>query len=165
MMVLVASAVVKPNADQAFAEQFERHLFPSLQVQPGFRGEIVLVSPGAPEVILITFWDSDANARSYERSAWPESVKTLTNILNPAVFRRFQLAHSTLHPEGVATFPMQSPITTEPTGVVRWSPGKATGWWFPNPTGRMRHFLFPHDSGRDQLSRLADTPCARQGCT
>jgi len=105
MMVLVVSAVVKPNADQAFAEQFERHLFPSLQVQPGFRGEIVLVSPGAPEVILITFWDSDANARSYERSAWPESVKTLTNILNPAVFRRFQLAHSTLHPEGVATFP------------------------------------------------------------
>jgi heme-degrading monooxygenase HmoA len=117
MMVLVTSAVVKPNADQAFAEQFERQLFPSLQAQPGFKGELLLVSPGAPEVILITFWNSDANARSYERSVWAESTKTLANILNPAVFRRFQLAHSTLHQEGVAAFPMQSPITTEPTGV------------------------------------------------
>ena len=117
MMVLVASAQVKPNADEAFAQEFERQLLPSLQVQPGFKDEMVLVSPGGPEVLLITFWESDANAQSYERSAWPESMKTLAKILNPAVFRRFQLAHSTLHPRGVAAFPMQSPITTEPTGV------------------------------------------------
>jgi len=117
MVVLVISAQVKPNADAAFAQHFEQRLLPSLRAQPGFKDEMLLVAPGGPEIVLTTFWEFDANAESYQRSVWPESIKMLANILNPAVFRRFQLAHSTLHQEGVAAFPMQSPITTEPTGV------------------------------------------------
>lgn len=117
MVVLVASAQVKPNAGGAFALEFEQRMLPSLQAQAGFKGEILLVLPGGPETVLVTFWESPANADSYERSVWPESVKLLSKVLDRPVLRRFQLAHSTLHPQGVAAFPPQSPITTEPTGV------------------------------------------------
>jgi len=117
MVVLVASAQVKPNADGAFADYFEQQLLPSLRAEPGFKDEMLLVVPGGPGIVLISFWESEANADNYECRAWPESMKMLAKILDPPVFRRFQLAHSTLHPEGVAVFPFQSPITTEPTGV------------------------------------------------
>jgi hypothetical protein len=117
MVVLVASAQVKPNAGGAFALEFEEQILRSLQAQVGFKGDILLVVPGGPETLLMTFWESSANADSYEHSVWPESVKLLSKILDRPVLRRFQLAHSTLHPEGIATFPVQSPITTEPTGV------------------------------------------------
>jgi hypothetical protein len=49
----------------------------------------------------------------------------------PLLMRKLQLLDTVVH--GV---------------FLRWSPAKATGWWFP--TGRMRHFHFPHDPGHDQ---------------
>lgn len=115
MVVLVTSAQIKPNAGGAFALQFEQQLLPLLRAQPGFKDEMLLVVPGGPEIFFITFWESHANVESYERSVWPEFMKMLVNILERPVQRRFQLAHSTLHPEGSASFPLQSPITSEPS--------------------------------------------------
>lgn len=116
MVVLVTSAQVKPNAGGAFVQQFEHRLLTSLRAQPGFKHEMLLVVPGGPEICFITFWESQANEENYERSVWPELMKILANILDRPVHRRFQLAHSSLHPEGSAAFPLQSPITSEPTG-------------------------------------------------
>src|SRR2546425_8556884 len=31
---------------------------------------------------------------------------------------------------------------------LRWPPARAAGWSCTSPTGRMRHFLFPHEWGR-----------------
>jgi len=116
MVVHVASAQVKPNAGGAFAQAFEQHFLRSLRMQRGFKDEILLVVPGGPDVLAITFWDSPESADSYERVAWPEMMKALSNVIDRPVLRRFQLAQSTLHQPGVAAFPAQSPITTEPTG-------------------------------------------------
>ena len=115
MVALVTSAQIKPNAGQAFAQQFQHQLLSLIEAQPGFKGEMVLVVPGGPEILFITFWESQANQESYQRNVWPEFMKILTNILERPVHRRFQLAHSTLHPDGSAAFPVQSPITSEPT--------------------------------------------------
>lgn len=116
MVVLVTSAQVKPNAGGEFAQQFEQRLLSSLRAQPGFKDEMLLVAPGGPEIFLITFWESPANVDSYQRGLWPEFMKMLANILDRPLHRRFQLAHSTLHPEGSAAFLLQSPLTSEPTG-------------------------------------------------
>ena len=115
MVVLVTSAQIKPNAAGAFAQQFEQQLLSLIRAQPGFKDEMLLVVPGGPEILFITSWESHANAESYERRLWPEFMKMLANILDRPVHRRFQLAHSTLHPEGSAAFPVQSPITSEPS--------------------------------------------------
>jgi heme-degrading monooxygenase HmoA len=117
MFVLVASAQVKPNAGGAFAQAFEQQLLPSLRMQRGFRDELLFVVPGGPDIMAITFWDSQESVESFERDAWPEMMKALSTVADRPVLARFQLAHSTLHQEGVAAFPAQSPITTEPTGV------------------------------------------------
>ena len=117
MIVLVASAQVKPNAGGVFAEMFVQRLLPSLRAHEGFRDDMLLVVPGGPEILALTFWKSPADADAYERAAWPEVVKALADVVDRPALRRYQLAHSTLHAEGVAAFPIQSPITTEPTGV------------------------------------------------
>jgi heme-degrading monooxygenase HmoA len=116
MFVLVATAQVKPNSGGAFAQVFEKQLLPSLRAQPGFKAEMLLVVPGGPEIVFVTFWESREKAETYERSAWPESLKLLASLIDDPLVNGFQLAHSTLHEEGVAAFPSQSPITTEPTG-------------------------------------------------
>jgi heme-degrading monooxygenase HmoA len=117
MFVLVASAQVKPNAGAAFAAAFEKQLLTSLRGQRGFRDELLLLVPGGPDAMVVTFWDSRDDLDDYERTGWPAVLETLVNVIDHPALRRFQLAHSTLHPEGVAAFPVQSPITTEPTGV------------------------------------------------
>ena len=117
MDVLVAMAQVKPNAGGAFAQAFQDQVLPSLRAQRGFRDEMLLVVPGGPGIVAITFWDSREDADRFHRDAWPEVVKALANTVDRPVLSTFQLAHSTLHPQGVAAFPVQSPITTEPTGV------------------------------------------------
>jgi heme-degrading monooxygenase HmoA len=117
MFVLVASAQVKPNAGRAFAHAFEAQVLPSLRGQRGFGDELLLAVPGGPEITAISFWDSGEDLDGYERSVWPTVEKALTHVIDRPVLRRFQLAHSTLHQEGAAAFPAQSPITTEPTGV------------------------------------------------
>ena len=114
--MLVASAQVKPNAGGAFAQAFEQQVLASLRMQRGFVDEMLFVVPGGPDVLAVTFWDSPESADSYERVAWPEMMKALSNVIDRPVLRRFQLAQSTLHQPGVAAFPAQSPITTEPTG-------------------------------------------------
>ncbi len=117
MFVLVISTHVKPNADDAFAQAFERRLLPSILAQPGFKGEMLLVVPGGPDVVAVTFWESRETAEQFQRNTWPELLKGAAAVIDPATVRMYQLAHSTMHEPGVASFPIQSPITTEPTGV------------------------------------------------
>ena len=117
MFVLVITAQVKPNAGAAFAHAFEAQVLPSLRDQRGFRDELLLVVPGGPDITAISFWDSGEDLDGYEHTVWPGVEKALVNVIDRPVLRRFQLAHSTLHQKGAAAFPVQSPITTEPTGV------------------------------------------------
>ena len=117
MFVLVTATHVKPNADGAFAQAFEEQLVPSLCVQPGFKGEMLFVVPGGPDAVAITFWESRETAESFQRRVWPELLKSVAATTEPSSVRFYQLAHSTLHEKGAASFPTQSPITTDPTGV------------------------------------------------
>ena len=117
MFVLVTSTHVKPNADDAFAEVFEKTLLPSLRAQPGFRDEMLFIVAGGPDVVAVTLWESRETAEAFERGAWTDLLDGLAGIIDRPTVRAFQLAHSTLHEPGLARFPIQSPITTEPTGV------------------------------------------------
>ena len=117
MFVLVATTHVKPNAGDAFAQAFEQTLLPSLRAQPGFKDEMLFVAPGGPDVVAVTFWQSRETAEAFQRVAWTSFLNGLASVIDSPTVRAFQLAHSTLHEAGLARFPIQSPITTDPTGV------------------------------------------------
>ena len=92
-------------------------MLPSLRAQPGFRDEMLFLVPGGPEVVAVSFWESRETAEAFQRGAWTDLWEDLAGVIDCPTVRSFQLAHSTLHPPGLARFPIQSPITTEPTGV------------------------------------------------
>ncbi|MFL5275725.1 MAG: antibiotic biosynthesis monooxygenase family protein [Myxococcales bacterium] len=113
MFARVDSLQVKTNAGGELARVFENEIIPALRQQPGFKDEIVFADPGGPEVIAISLWSSREDAETYAREAYLGLLSRLATLIEraPAV-RTFQLAYSSLHPAGVATFPSQSAITT-----------------------------------------------------
>src|SRR3989442_13086441 len=44
------------------------------------------------------------------------------------------------------------PDTPTHGAFLRWPPGGAAGWSCTSPTGRMRHFSFPHERGRHRAT-------------
>jgi hypothetical protein len=108
---------VRPNASGEFARLFENEILPTLHRQHGFSGEMLLMDPGGPEAVALSFWDSRKDAEAFGRERYLDILQKLTPLIEraPAV-RTLQLAYSTLHPSGIAAFPNQSPNTTAPTG-------------------------------------------------
>jgi heme-degrading monooxygenase HmoA len=115
MFARVVSMQVKPNASGDFARVFENEMVPVLQRQRGFSGEVLLMEPGGPEAVVVSFWDSRQDAEVFAREGYPALMERLKRLVQrvPAV-KTLQLAHSTIHASGIAAFPNQSPNTTPP---------------------------------------------------
>jgi len=118
MFARILSMQLKPNASAEFVELFEKTIVSTLREQSGFKDEMLFVTPGGPEVVAISLWESRETAERYHRTTYPELLKALTKVIErgPAV-GTFQLAYSTLHEKGAVAFPPQSPNTTAPSGV------------------------------------------------
>ena len=115
MFARVVSMQVKPNASGDFARLFENEIVPALQRQRGFSGEILLMEPGGPEAVVLSFWHSRHDAEVFARERYPGLVEKLTPLVQRVqAVTMLQLAHSTVHPSGIAAFPHQSPNTTPP---------------------------------------------------
>ncbi len=80
MFARIVSLQLKPNSHAAFSELFDKEILPTLRKQPGFRDEMLFVDPGAPEVVAISLWDSKESRETYERTTYPEVLKTLANV-------------------------------------------------------------------------------------
>ncbi len=98
MFTRIVSMQVKPNAYKEFIEVFEKQVIPTLRKQQGFKDELLFVSPGRPEVVAISLWESKENAETYNRGTYPEVLKTLTKVMErtPKV-ETYELAYSTFH--------------------------------------------------------------------
>jgi heme-degrading monooxygenase HmoA len=118
MFARIVSLQLKPNTHREFSELFDKKMLPALRKQPGFRDELLFVEPGGPEVVAISMWDSKATAETYDRSTYPEMLKTLVKVTDgtPKV-QTFQVAYSTFHKIALAAGASQSSIT-EPTAGV-----------------------------------------------
>ena len=71
-------------------------ILPILRKQKGFRDETTLIAPERSEAIANSFWDTKADAEAYDRTAYPEVLKTLSNVIDgtPTV-KTFEFANST----------------------------------------------------------------------
>ncbi len=93
---------LKSNTLPIFTKTLEEQILPMLRKQPGFRDEIVLESEDT-HVTAISLWDSREHADAYEKSAYPQVLRSLEKLLDgePKV-RVVTVIHSTVRQVPVA---------------------------------------------------------------
>ena len=76
----------------------ELEILPILRKQKGFRDETTFIAPERSEAIANSFWDTKADAEAYDHTAYPEVLKTLSNVIDetPTV-KNFEFASSTFY--------------------------------------------------------------------
>jgi quinol monooxygenase YgiN len=118
MFARIVSLQLKPNSHTAFSELFDKEILPTLRKQPGFRDELLFVDPGGPELVAISLWDSKESRETYDRTKYPELLKTLANVTSgtPKV-STFQVAYSTFHKIAIGAAASGSSITSTTPGV------------------------------------------------
>ena len=98
MFARIVAMQLKPNTRQEFTQAFESQIIPTLRKQQGFTDEMLFVDPGGPEVVAISLWDSKENAETYNRTTYPEVLKTLASLVEPTPkVRTYEVAYSTFH--------------------------------------------------------------------
>jgi heme-degrading monooxygenase HmoA len=71
--------------------------FPRLRKQKGFLDAITLAVPGGREIVSISFWDQEENAKVYNSVGYPEVLEILKNVLaGPPHVSTFDVVSSTL---------------------------------------------------------------------
>jgi len=98
MFARIVAMQLKPNTRQEFTQAFESQIIPTLRRQQGFTDEMLFVDPGGPEVVAISLWESKQSAETYNRTTYPEVLKTLTKLIErtPEI-RTLEVAYSTFH--------------------------------------------------------------------
>ena len=104
MFTRIVTIKLKANSTQEFTRLNESNILPLLSKQNGFRDEMTFVAPERSEALAITLWDTKENAEAYNRSVYPEVLKTLSDVIEgtPKV-ETFELSSSTLHKTSAKT--------------------------------------------------------------
>ncbi|HSE33806.1 MAG TPA: hypothetical protein VLA93_19705 [Pyrinomonadaceae bacterium] len=89
---------LKPNSTVELTRIAGNEIIPILRKQKGFRDETTFIAPERSEAIANSFWDTREDAETYNRTVYPEVLKTLSNVIEgtPTV-KTFELANSTFH--------------------------------------------------------------------
>jgi len=72
---------LKPNSVTEFTQLLEKDVIPTLRKQHGFKDEIAFVPTDGKEAVAISLWEEKANAETYNRSIYPEVLKTLAKVI------------------------------------------------------------------------------------
>ena len=88
---------LKPSTLAEFTRVMENEILPWLRKQKGFLDTITLAAPNGREIVAISFWDQEENARVYNSTSYLEALKILKKLLagTPQV-RTFDVVSSTL---------------------------------------------------------------------
>lgn len=94
---------LKANSATELTRIADNEIIPILRKQKGFRDETTFIAPERSEAIASSFWDTKEDAEAYNRSVYPEVLKTLTNVIDgtPTV-KTFEFANSTFHKTAAA---------------------------------------------------------------
>lgn len=96
MYARLVTAHVKPGKYSTATRRFEEKVIPLLKKQKGFRDEVSFLDEDREESVAISFWDSEADMREYEKDVYPDLIKSMTDMFEgkPQV-RHFEVANST----------------------------------------------------------------------
>ena len=89
---------IKADSATELTRIAENEIIPILRKQKGFRDETTFIAPERLEAVANSFWDTKADAEAYNLSAYPEVLKTLSNVIDgmPTV-KNFEFASSTFN--------------------------------------------------------------------
>jgi hypothetical protein len=94
---------LKANSATELTRIVNDEIIPILRKQKGFRDETTLLAPERSEAIANSFWDSKEDAEAYSRTAYPEVLKTLSNVIEGTpVIKSFEFADTTFHKAAAA---------------------------------------------------------------
>ena len=98
MYARLVTTHLKPGKFELATRKFEEKIIPMLKTQKGFRDEVSFFDKEKNESLAISFWDAEADLRVYEKEAYPEMVKVLSDTFEgtPEV-RRFEVANATFY--------------------------------------------------------------------
>ncbi|HSB28325.1 MAG TPA: hypothetical protein VLE19_10740 [Pyrinomonadaceae bacterium] len=94
---------LKANSATELTRILDAEILPILRKQKGFRDETTFIEPERSEAIANSFWNTKADAEAYDRTAYPEVLKTLSNVIDgtPTV-KTFEYAKSTVQQVGAS---------------------------------------------------------------
>ena len=97
MFARIVRMNLKPNTTGEFTRLLESDIAPQLRKQRGFRDEVAFVAHGGKEAVAISFWDDKEHADAYNRTTYPEVLKTLGRVVEgtPQV-QTYDVCHSTV---------------------------------------------------------------------
>ena len=96
MFARIVSMQLKPNTHQEFRQTFEKEIMPTLRKQQGFKDEMLFITPGGPEAVAISLWETKEHAENYNRATYPEVLKNLAKVIERAPkVETFEVAYST----------------------------------------------------------------------
>ena len=84
MFARSVSLRLKPNTLTEFTRIIETEVLPVLRKQPGFQNEITFNTPGSPDVIAMSLWESNEQMEAYNSGAYSDVLKSLEKVLDGA---------------------------------------------------------------------------------
>ena len=99
MFTRVVEIRTKLGKTRDFSATLNEKVLPILRKQPGFIDEITLVSNTEPDrVLALSFWQSEADAKRYNREQYPKVAEILNSLLDiPPRVQTFDVDTSTTH--------------------------------------------------------------------
>ena len=87
---------LKDNSAAELTRIADNEIIPILRKQKGFRDETTFIAAERSEAVANSFWDTKEDAEAYSRTAYPDVLKTLSNVIEgtPTV-KTFEFANST----------------------------------------------------------------------
>ena len=94
---------LKPNSATELNRIVDNEIITILRKQKGFRDETTFIAPERSEAVTNSFWDTKGDAEAYNLSAYPEVLKTLSNVIDgPPTVKTFELVSSSFHKPAAA---------------------------------------------------------------
>lgn len=72
---------LKAKTAPEFTRLVEKEVIPMLRKQKGFLDIVTFISPDLTEAVSNTFWDTKADAEAYNRTGYPEVMKSLERVV------------------------------------------------------------------------------------
>lgn len=96
MFARLVKAHVKPGKYEMATRRIEEKVIPLLRKQKGFRDEVSFLDEDHSHSVAISFWDTEADLRAYEKDVYPDLLKSMTDTFDgkPEV-QHFEVANST----------------------------------------------------------------------
>jgi hypothetical protein len=92
------TAKLKQGSIDDLKRRVENEILPVLRKQNGFRDEVLCIAPERLEARAISFWDSKEAADTFERTTYPNLLKTMSDVIEGTPkMETFELLVSTLH--------------------------------------------------------------------